>query len=52
MITTADELRELREEFEELTLMADTFPKKQEFRKRADFIELLIVNIESKNEYI
>ena len=54
MITVQDaiELRELRREFEEATLMADAFPKKQEFRKLADSLELLIMNIESDNKYI
>ena len=54
MITVQDaiELRDLRREFEEATLMADAFPKKQEFRKLADSLELTIISIESDNRYI
>ena len=54
MITTADaiELRDLRKEFEAASLMANAFPNKEEFRKRADSLEIRIISIESDNRYV
>jgi hypothetical protein len=46
------ELKELRREFEEASLMADAFPKNKEFRIRADSFELLIHSKEIDNRYI
>ena len=54
MITTQDaiELRDLRREFEDATLMSQAFPKKLEFRKLADSLEIAIINLKSDNRYV
>jgi hypothetical protein len=54
MLTVLDdiELKKLRREFEEVSLMAKAFPKKIEFIKRADALELLIHSREVDNRYI
>ena len=51
-VQTAIELRDLRREFESASLMAEDFPERLEFRKLADSLELLIIDIESDNRYI
>jgi len=54
MLTGRDliDLKELRREFEEASLMADAFPNSKEFRIRADSFELLIQSREVDNRYI
>ena len=51
MLTVQDaiELRDLRREFEEATLMSEAFPKNKYFKKRVELLELMICNIESDN---
>ena len=46
------QLRDLRLEFEEATLMADAFPNREDFQKLADSLELTIMNIESDHRYV
>ena len=54
MQTTSDDikLKELRLEFEEVSLMAKAFPKKLEFVKRADALELRILSLEVDHRYV
>jgi len=54
MLTMSDqqELAALKMEWQSYTLLAEEFPKKQEFRKLADSLELMIINIESDNRYV
>lgn len=51
-VQTAIELRNLRRDFEDATLMSKAFPNKLEFQKRADMLELRIISIKSDNRYI
>jgi len=46
------QLRDLRREFEEASLMANAFPNKLEWQKIADMLELRIIHIESDHRYI
>ena len=54
MLTLNDDikLRELRQEFESAQLIADEFPKRLDFRKLADALELAIHSIEVDNRYV
>lgn len=44
----AIQLKDLRQEFESLSLLAKEFPNKLEIQKQADALELKIAELESK----
>ena len=54
MITLADgiELRNLRQEFESYQLLANQFPGKLEYQKKADVLEMRIIDIEQDSKYV
>jgi hypothetical protein len=54
MLTLPDDikLKDLRQEFEAAQAMAEEFPKRIDFQKLADSLELAIHNIEVDRRYI
>ncbi len=54
MLTCSDliELNELRKEFEYYSLLCEQFPNREDFKKRADSAELLIISIQEDNRYV
>ena len=53
MLTCADsiELKTLKQEWEFYEALLEQFPNRLDLRKKADSLELLIINIENNNKY-
>ena len=51
-ISDAQELAALKREFESYTLLAQEYPWKFEYQKKADALELLILSKEVDSKYI
>jgi len=54
MLTCADQidLANLKREFEYYSILCEQFPNREDFKKRADSAELLIISIEQDNKYV
>ena len=54
MLTVLDDikLKELRQEWESAELIANAFPKRLDFRKLADSLQILIISKESDSRYV
>lgn len=50
MLTVADviEIKELKQDFECWALLAEQFPNNLSYKKQADTLELMIMNLEAK----